>query len=96
MSERLEQLCTVKEACYSERAGRTTIYARIRAGHYKAVKIGGSTRLLVSSLKAFRKTLEANAPAAITTAATVAAVTAKTFDGTSVSAHTKAVGPTDV
>lgn len=74
MSELLEQLCTIKQACFSEKAGRTTVYARIRAGHYQAVKIGGSTRLLVSSLKAFRKRLEGpitttdgNAPMSVST-----------------------------
>jgi excisionase family DNA binding protein len=51
---KLEELCTIKQACFSEQAGRTTIYKRIKEGHYKAYKIGGSTRLSVASLKAYR------------------------------------------
>ena len=85
MSERLEQLCTVKEACYSERAGRTTIYARIRAGHYKAVKIGGSTRLLVSSLKAYRRLLEAKVSASTASATDRPCEAVATANNTSVS-----------
>lgn len=50
----LEELCTIKQACFSEKAGRTTIYKRIKEGHYKAIKIGGSTRLTLASLKAYR------------------------------------------
>ena len=53
----LEELCTIKQACFSEKAGRTTIYKRIKEGHYTAYKIGGSTRLTMASIKLFRKTL---------------------------------------
>ncbi len=55
----LEELCTIKQACFSEKAGRTTIYKRIKEGHYKAIKIGGSTRLTVASLKAYRQAVAA-------------------------------------
>jgi hypothetical protein len=53
-SNELEPLCTIKEACFTEKAGRTTIYRRIKQGAYKKYKIGGSTRLSVASIKAFR------------------------------------------
>lgn len=51
----LEELCTVKQACFTEKCGRTTLYKRIAEGHYTAVKIGKSTRIVVASLKAFRQ-----------------------------------------
>jgi excisionase family DNA binding protein len=54
MGTDLDQLCTIKQACYTEKAGRTTIYKRIKAGHYVAYKIGGSTRLSLASIKAYR------------------------------------------
>lgn len=56
---KLEELCTIKQACFSEQAGRTTIYKRIKEGHYKAFKIGGSTRLSIVSLKAYRQAVVA-------------------------------------
>lgn len=51
----LEELCTIKQACFTEKCGRTTLYKRIAEGHYKAVKIGKSTRIVVASLKAYRQ-----------------------------------------
>ena len=42
MTKELEDLCTIKQACFSEKAGRTTVNKRIKEGHYKAFKIGGS------------------------------------------------------
>jgi excisionase family DNA binding protein len=51
----LEEGCTIKEACLSEKAGRTTIYKRIKLGVYRAYKIGGSTRVSVASIKAYRQ-----------------------------------------
>jgi excisionase family DNA binding protein len=65
MDKELETLCTVKEACYTEKAGRTTVYKRIKLGFYKAYKIGGSTRLSVASLKAYRQQFQPTAAAAI-------------------------------
>ncbi len=59
--EKLEELCSIKDACFTEKAGRTTIYKRIKEGHYKAFKIGGSTRLTVASLKAYRKAVATSA-----------------------------------
>ena len=55
--DHLDALCTIKEACLSEKAGRTTIYKRIKLGIYEAYKIGGSTRLTVASIKAYRQRL---------------------------------------
>ena len=55
MDNESEKLCTIKEACLSEKAGRTTIHKRINAGIYKKYKIGGSTRLSVASILAYRK-----------------------------------------
>ena len=63
----LEELCTVKQACFTEKCGRTTLYKRIAEGHYIAVKIGGSTRLVVASLKAYRRTFGSNTPSSIST-----------------------------
>lgn len=62
----LETLCTIKDACFTEKAGRTTIYKRIKEGHYKAFKIGGSTRLTLSSIQAYRKVVESQSQAALT------------------------------
>lgn len=50
----LEEICTIADACISEKCCRTTIYERIWSGDYEALKMGRSTRLLVRSLKAFR------------------------------------------
>lgn len=58
MTKDLEDLCTIKQACFSEKAGRTTIYMRIKEGHYTAYKIGGSTRLTLASLRAYRRLRE--------------------------------------
>ena len=58
MTDTPDLLCTVKEACFSEKCGRTTIYKRVNAGVYVAVKIGGSTRLIVASLLAYRRRIE--------------------------------------
>jgi excisionase family DNA binding protein len=59
MTKDLEDLCTIKQACFSEKAGRTTIYNRIKEGHYKAYKIGGSTRLSLASVREYRRQLGA-------------------------------------
>jgi hypothetical protein len=67
MSKELEALCTIKEACFTEKACRTTIHKRIKLGFYKAYKIGGSTRLSVASLRAYRQQFLPTPPAAIGT-----------------------------
>jgi excisionase family DNA binding protein len=71
MDKESDTLCTVKEACFTEKAGRTTIYKRIKEGHYRAFKIGGSTRISVASLRAYRKP---KVPTGIAPAATGAPV----------------------
>ena len=52
MTKDLEELCTIKDACFTEKAGRTTVYKRIKEGYYQAFKLGSSTRLSVASIKA--------------------------------------------
>ena len=44
---------SVKEACLVSSLGKTTIYARIAAGHLRVVRIGGRTVIPASSLDAF-------------------------------------------
>jgi len=43
---------SVKEACLVSSLGKTTIYARIAAGHLKVVRIGGRTVIPAESLHA--------------------------------------------
>ena len=42
--------CTVHEGCEASGLGRTTIYALIRDGRIKTVKVGARTLLVVPSL----------------------------------------------
>ena len=43
---------SIKEACQASSLGKTTIYARIAAGHLKVVRIGGRTVIPAESLHA--------------------------------------------
>jgi hypothetical protein len=51
----LPEVCTIREACRTEKCGRTSVYKRINEGHYVAYKTGSRTLLDVASLRAYRK-----------------------------------------
>jgi len=57
---KLEDLCTIKQACFSEQAARSTIHKRIKLGIYKAYKIGGSTRISIESIRSYRRKISEN------------------------------------
>lgn len=43
---------SIKEACQASSLGRTTLYAHIKAGRLKTVKVGGRTLIPRASLEA--------------------------------------------
>lgn len=42
---------SIKEACSASSLGRTTLYAHIKSGRLKTVKVGGRTLIPVASLE---------------------------------------------
>ena len=54
MHNQLEEVCTIKDAQFTEKCSRSTVNKRIKAGIYIAYKIGRSVRITVASIKAYR------------------------------------------